>query len=122
MCARNVRTGKRMSGVRRSLGAVVALGAIWALTLTACKGGDNKAAAPWLTSAPSAPAASAPTESGAAGGTTTAPIKLSPANGHKNVPISAEIGVKVSGGKVATVALKDAKGHSVAGALREDGS
>jgi lipoprotein-anchoring transpeptidase ErfK/SrfK len=114
-----------MSGVRRSLVlvAAVALAVIAPLTLTACKGaGDNKAAAPWLTSAPSAPASSAPTESGTAGGASTATIKLSPANGNKNVPISAEIGVKVSGGEVATVALKDAKGNSVAGALREDGS
>ena len=34
--------------------------------------------------------------------------------------VSAEIGFKVSGGKVTTVALKDASGKAVSGALRED--
>jgi lipoprotein-anchoring transpeptidase ErfK/SrfK len=47
---------------------------------------------------------------------------VTPATGKKGVPISAEIGFTVSGGKVTTVALKDASGKAVAGALREDGS
>ena len=111
-----------MSSVRRSLVAVVALAAIAPLALTACKGGgDDPASAASVASVPpSASASGGPvTESGSA---SPAAIKLSPASGKTNVPVSAEIGLKVTGGKVTTVAVKDAKGGSVGGALREDGS
>jgi len=116
-----------MDGVRRSLMAFVAFAVVAPLTLTACKGGDNQeAAAPWIqssaSSAPPGGASAAPpkTEGGAASGSTS--ITVSPANGKTNVPISAEIGFKISGGKVSAVAVKDAKGKAVAGALRDDGS
>ncbi len=38
------------------------------------------------------------------------------------MPVSAEIGVKLTGGTVKTVELRDAKGKTVSGAMREDGS
>ena len=124
MCPRNVRTGLMMDSVRRSLVAVVTLAVIAPLTLTACNGGGtNKASAPWITSAPSSAPASAGaplTESASTGGKTE--ITVSPADGKKNVPISAEVGFKISGGKLGTVVVKDAKGKSVSGALRDDGS
>jgi lipoprotein-anchoring transpeptidase ErfK/SrfK len=53
-----------------------------------------------------------------------APINLAitPVAGKTGVPVSAEIGLKVTGAKVTTVTLKDAAGSAVAGTLREDGS
>jgi lipoprotein-anchoring transpeptidase ErfK/SrfK len=51
-----------------------------------------------------------------------ATLTLAPASGKKNVPISAEIGLKVSGGTVTAVTLKDADGKAVAGTLRDDGT
>jgi lipoprotein-anchoring transpeptidase ErfK/SrfK len=51
-----------------------------------------------------------------------ATLALTPAVGKKNVPISAEIGLKVSGGTVTAVTLKDDDGKAVAGALRDDGT
>jgi lipoprotein-anchoring transpeptidase ErfK/SrfK len=51
-----------------------------------------------------------------------ATLRLSPASGKKNVPISAEIGLEVSGGRVTDVALKDGDGTAVAGGLRVDGT
>ena len=115
-----------MNSVRRSLVTVLALAAVVPLGLTACSSsdGDREAAAAWVASAPpSASASGGPaTESGSAGGASAAIVKLTPASGKTNVPVSAEIGLKVNGGKVQTVAVKDAKGGSVAGALREDGS
>jgi lipoprotein-anchoring transpeptidase ErfK/SrfK len=112
-----------MDSVRRSLVAVLGLAVLVPLTLTACKGGtDEAAASPWITSAPpSAPASAGATpESATTGG--KAEITVTPANGKANVPISAEIGFKVSGATLGTVAVKDSKGKTVSGALRDDGS
>jgi lipoprotein-anchoring transpeptidase ErfK/SrfK len=112
-----------MVGMRRSLVAVVALVVVTPLALAACSGGEDKPdPAAWVGTSPSSGASGVP-ESGETGGA-VAPVSLSvtPATGKKDVPISAEIGFKVSGGKVTTVALKDASGKEVAGALREDGS
>jgi lipoprotein-anchoring transpeptidase ErfK/SrfK len=106
-----------MVSMRRTLVAVMATAAILPLALSAC--GDknvNKASSP---EAP-APSASSPlTESAQAG-----PIDLAvtPAAGKTNVPVSTEIGVKVSGAKVTIVTLKDSSGKAVSGSLREDGS
>jgi lipoprotein-anchoring transpeptidase ErfK/SrfK len=52
----------------------------------------------------------------------TATIKLTPADKATGVPVSAEIGVSVSGGKLAEVALATESGEAVEGELREDGS
>jgi lipoprotein-anchoring transpeptidase ErfK/SrfK len=49
-------------------------------------------------------------------------LALTPAAGKTDVPISAEIGLALTGGTVTTVALTGADGKAVAGALREDGS
>jgi lipoprotein-anchoring transpeptidase ErfK/SrfK len=116
-----------MNSVRRSLVGLVAVAAITPLTLSACKsGGNDQASATWVASSPPSASASASggpvTESGNAGGTSAAAITLTPANGKTNVPVSAEIGFKISGGTVTSVAVKDAKGGSVGGALREDSS
>lgn len=92
--------------------------------LAACGDDDAKPAfADPATTASSTPGASgAPvTEStSTAGGPVT--LTITPATDKKNVPVSAEIGLKVSGGEVTSVTLTDAKGKAVAGELREDGS
>ena len=114
-----------MDSVRRSLVAVVTLAVMAPLTLTACMGGntDKASAAPWIvSSAPSVAASGSPgpsTESTTGGKTE---ISVTPANGKKNVPISAEVGFKISSGKLSAVVVKDGKGKSVSGALRDDGS
>jgi lipoprotein-anchoring transpeptidase ErfK/SrfK len=111
-----------MGGVRRSLAAVVAVVLAAPSLLTVCLGGTDPAPAAGVASAPG----SAPPPPGApvteAGGTGPSTITLTPANGKKDVPVSTEIGVKVTGGSVATVTVKDARGGAVAGKLRDDGS
>jgi lipoprotein-anchoring transpeptidase ErfK/SrfK len=116
-----------MVGMRRSLVAVVALVVVAPLALAACSGDEDKPSpAAWVGASPSSGASGVPesgvAESGQTGGVSAVSLSVTPATGKKDVPVSAEIGFKVSGGKVTTVALKDASGKSVAGALREDGS
>ena len=110
-----------MVDLRRSLAALLAIAMI--APLTAC--GDDK---PTFTE----PAAAGPsTTAGASAGapapestTIAEPVSLTitPAKDKTGVPVSAEIGVKADGGEVTSVTLKDAKGKTVAGAMREDGS
>ena len=97
--------------------AVVAVSALAPLALVACGDGKNEAKAVALADKPSAAAAPAP-----AVPAPPAALTLTPANGKKDVPISAEIGVAVTGGKVASVTLADGDGKSVGGVLRDDGS
>ncbi|WP_188121249.1 L,D-transpeptidase [Actinoplanes lobatus] len=111
-----------MVHLRRSLAAIMALGLI--APLAACGDDDAKPAfADPATTASADPGASgAPvTESTSAAGGPVA-LTITPAADKKNVPVSAEIGLKVSGGEVTSVTLTDAKGKAVAGELREDGS
>jgi lipoprotein-anchoring transpeptidase ErfK/SrfK len=49
-------------------------------------------------------------------------VALTPADRAKDVPISAEVGTRVSGGKVTAVRLTDDKGAPVPAEPREDGS
>jgi lipoprotein-anchoring transpeptidase ErfK/SrfK len=117
-----------MVSMRRSLVAVVALVVVTPLALAACGGDEDKPTpAAWVGASPSAAASGGVPESGVAesgqtGGSTAVSLTVTPATGKKDVPVSAEIGFKVSGGKVTTVALKDASGKAVSGALRDDGS
>ena len=61
------------------------------------------------------------TENTTAAGPVT--LTVTPAADKKKVPVSAEIGVKVSeGAQVSSVVLTDTKGKKVAGEMREDGS
>jgi lipoprotein-anchoring transpeptidase ErfK/SrfK len=114
-----------MVGMRRSLMTVVAAAVIAPLALSGC--GDKKSGTPAAWAAPDASSSAGPS-AGASGGPVTesadVPITLgvTPAAGKKDVPVSAEIGVSVSGGKVTTVSLKDTAGKAVPGELREDGS
>src|SRR3954454_2428066 len=117
MSPQGAERGSGMVSMRRSLVAVVVTAVMTPLLLSACgdKGdkGDKKDASI------AAPARSAPvTESAVA----PVSLTLTPAAGKKNVPVSAEIGLKVSGGKVSTVTLTDSKGKAVSGGLRDDGS
>ncbi|GAA0491050.1 hypothetical protein Ade02nite_23140 [Paractinoplanes deccanensis] len=112
--------------MRRTLVALLATAVITPLALSGCGGGDkdDKPHA-WVDPGASASAqARAPiTESGQTE-SAAVPISLTvtPAAGKANVPVSTEIGLKVSGGKVSTVTLKDAAGKAVSGTLRADGS
>ncbi len=120
--------------MRRGFLAGLALTVVAPLALAACGDGEDAPAAAGTASAaaPSASAGASAAASASAGAPitesgTTAPsgalaLAVTPATGKKSVPVSAEIGFTVSGGKVTTVSLKDAKGKAVAGALREDGS
>jgi lipoprotein-anchoring transpeptidase ErfK/SrfK len=107
--------------VSRRLVAVLAVALIAPLGLAAC-GDDDKQSAAGNGSAPAA--SSGPSE--VAQQEPVAPsdvhVDVTPATGKKDVPVSTEIGVKVTGGTVKSVTLKDAKGGSVPGELREDGS
>jgi hypothetical protein len=117
-----------MVGMRRSLVAVVALVVVAPLGVAACGSDEDKPTkAAWVgassSAAPSGPVPeSGVTEPGQTGGSGPLSLTVTPATGKKSVPVSAEIGFKVSGGKVSTVTLKDSSGKSVSGALREDGS
>ncbi|MGW4945508.1 Ig-like domain-containing protein [Actinoplanes sp. NPDC004185] len=117
-----------MVSMRRSLVAVVAVVVVTPLALAACSGDEDKPTpAAWVGSSPSAAASGGVPESGVAesgqpGGSTAVSLTVTPATGKKGVPVATEIGFKVSGGKVTTVALKDASGKTVAGSLRDDGS
>ncbi|MEV4490841.1 Ig-like domain-containing protein [Micromonospora coxensis] len=49
-------------------------------------------------------------------------VTLSPVDRTRDVPVSAEVGTTVTGGKVTAVTLTDDKGRTIAGEPREDGS
>jgi lipoprotein-anchoring transpeptidase ErfK/SrfK len=106
-----------MVGMRRSLVAVVALAVIAPLGVSACDSGkgNTKAAAPVPSSDRVENATTVPP---------AAPVSLSitPSAGKKDVPVSAEIGVKVANGKVSSVTVKGSDGKAVGGSLRDDGS
>lgn len=112
---------------RRSLLAVVALVVVAPLALGGCgKGRAKPADAAWVgaSGGPSAGASGSPGSgpAGQNGGSAALELSVTPATGKKGVPVSAEIGFKVAGGKVTTVSLVDDKGKAVSGELREDGS
>ncbi|WP_127554252.1 Ig-like domain-containing protein [Actinoplanes sp. OR16] len=106
-----------MVDLRRSLAAILALAVI--TPLAACSD-DSSSGAADAAPAPSASAAAPVLESA----TKAEPVSLTvtPAKDKKNVPVSAEIGLEVSGGEVTSVTVTDAKGKKVAGDFREDGS
>ncbi|MEV4706451.1 Ig-like domain-containing protein [Actinoplanes sp. NPDC049316] len=112
-----------MGSMRRSLLAVVALVVVAPVALVACgDGGGKPAPAAWVGSSAPTSAPAAPDGAGSGPGSADVSLSVTPDTGKKGVPVSAEIGFKVSGGKVTTVSLKDDKGKVVPGALREDGS
>ncbi|MEH0845375.1 Ig-like domain-containing protein [Micromonospora sp. CPCC 205711] len=49
-------------------------------------------------------------------------LAVTPADRTKDVPVSAEVGTSVSGGRISSVKLTDDKGKQVAGEPREDGT
>ena len=112
--------------MRRSLVAVVALVVATPLAVAACSNDDSPEKPAWVGGTPSSVPSGQPESGVAAAGQTGAgsvvSLSVTPATGKKGVPVSAEIGFKVSGGKVTTVALKDDGGKAVSGALRADGS
>jgi lipoprotein-anchoring transpeptidase ErfK/SrfK len=101
--------------VSRRIVAMAAMAAVVPLGLAACGGSKKDGPKPVAAVQTPGPAASTPPAG-------PATLKLSPASGKKGVPISTEIGLSVTGGTVTDVVLKDAKGSSVSGELREDGS
>jgi lipoprotein-anchoring transpeptidase ErfK/SrfK len=107
-----------MVSMRRRLVAVVASAVLAPLVLAAC--GDKSDKKGVAAGAPSGgPSASGPLTESA---TVPVALALTPVAGKKDVPVSAEIGLKVTGGKVTSVTLKDAAGNAVAGTFRDDAS
>ncbi len=96
--------------VRRVL---VAIALLVPLGLAACGNDEPSEAAAAPTTA--APASSAPPPEPFV-------FEVGPAAGTANLPITAEVETRVSGGKVTTVTLVDDKGKAVGGELRADGS
>ncbi|GAA0531330.1 Ig-like domain-containing protein [Paractinoplanes ferrugineus] len=97
------------------------------MALSGC--GDKKSGTTAAWASPDASSSALPgASSSASGGSITesadAPITLSvtPAAGKKDVPVSAEIGVSLTGAKVTAVSLKDSAGKVVGGELRDDGT
>jgi lipoprotein-anchoring transpeptidase ErfK/SrfK len=108
-------TGNTMG--RRGVAYVVTLALAVQLGLSACGETTRKQPAAASTNGPSASAA--PSASASA-----APLSLAitPGTGTGGLPISSEIGTKVTGGKVTEVNLVDAAGKRIDGALRDDGT
>lgn len=102
----------------RRLAAVLALAVAAPFALVGCGDGDKPEPASWVGSA----GASVPPPSGDAPAAGPVELAVTPAGGKDDVPISAEIGLKVSGGEVKSVTLRDAKGKTISGEMREDGS
>jgi lipoprotein-anchoring transpeptidase ErfK/SrfK len=103
---------------RVRLVAIVALAVAVPLALGASGdngGGRSKAA----TVSSMSPASAVPAPSGPV---VPVSLALTPAAGQKDVPVSAEIGVKISGGRVTAVAVAGGDGKAVSGKLRDDGS
>jgi len=112
-----------MVGMRRSLVAAVAAVMVALLGLAGC--GAGKGGARLAGGTPSSSAGAPLTENaGATPSGPAAPVSLSltAAAGKKDVPVSTEIGLKVSGGQISAVTLKDGAGKAVSGKLRDDGS
>jgi lipoprotein-anchoring transpeptidase ErfK/SrfK len=93
---------------------VLALVLLVPLGAAAC-GSDRKSPAPpQPTAQPSSPTSSTPVEPFA--------FAIGPAAGATNLPITAEVETKVSGGKVVSVGLADDKGTAIPGEPRPDGT
>ncbi|GAA4598428.1 lipoprotein-anchoring transpeptidase ErfK/SrfK [Actinoplanes octamycinicus] len=108
-----------MVDFRRCAAALLALAVTG--SLAAC-GDDEPALGEPALAASAGPATSAVPESTTTQPTGPATLSITPAAGKKNVPTSAEIGLKVGNGEVTSVKLTDSKGKAVAGQLREDKS
>ncbi|GIE88012.1 L,D-transpeptidase [Actinoplanes regularis] len=106
-----------MADIRRCVATLLTLAVT--VPLAAC-GDDKPAFTDPAVAASAGPATSALPESTTAA--LPATLSVTPAAGKKNVPVSAEIGLKVSNGEVTSVKLTDSSGKAVAGTLRDDKS
>ena len=113
----------------RRLVAIVASAVLAPLALAACSADDKPAGAgsspaPAVAVTPSEVAQEevAQEEVAQQESTTALAISVTPASGKTGVPVSAEIGVKVAGGTVRSVTLRDGNGKAVPGEMRADGS
>ncbi|MFG2054622.1 Ig-like domain-containing protein [Micromonospora sp. NPDC048930] len=91
--------------VRRRLTLFAVTIAATPLVVGACTAGQREAVKPGHGKAASAPS-----------------LTVTPGDRTKDVPVSAEVGTKVSGGKITAVKLTDDKGQTVPAEPREDGS
>jgi lipoprotein-anchoring transpeptidase ErfK/SrfK len=110
-----------MSRGTRGLVKAAVLAVLAPLALAACGGGgDTPRFVDGTTAGPAASAGASPS----AGVTQPAAFSFSitPAANAKNLPVSAEIGVKLEGGEVTAVTLAEAGGAKVAGKMRDDGT
>jgi lipoprotein-anchoring transpeptidase ErfK/SrfK len=105
MSPQNPRNGEQM--VSRRLVAILAL--VLVTPLAACSDDKEQPKPAAHIETPSTPVP-------------PATLALTPTAGKKGVPISAEIGLKLSGGTITAVTLKDEDGKTVSGSLRDDGT
>ncbi|KUL24506.1 L,D-transpeptidase [Actinoplanes awajinensis] len=107
-----------MLDLRRCVATLLALAVT--VPLAAC--GDDKSPEAAVAASAGPATSTAPIPESATVDAGPATVAVTPATGKKNVPVSAEIGLKVSNGEVTSVQLTDSKGKAVAGELRADGS
>lgn len=111
-----ITNGDDMRRLTRVTALAVTLAVAVPLALAAC--GRDREAPEFVATSPAA------TPSTGASASPAQPFSLAvtpPANA-KNLPISAEIGTKITGGQITAVTLRDNEGDSVTGAMRDDGT
>jgi lipoprotein-anchoring transpeptidase ErfK/SrfK len=101
----------------RTWAMVIALAVVAPLGITAC-GGDG-GEKPQFGNGSGTTAGATPTPTPPA---EPLDFTITPASGAKKQPVSAEIGTKITGGKITDVSLTAAGGGTVKGSMREDGS
>lgn len=106
-----------MGRVARVCAAAV-LAVVMPLAASGCSGGSDDTPAP----SASSPADSSGPPTATPGTGAALALSVTPAPEAKNLPVSAEVGTRVTGGTVSTVTLQEKGGKEVEGALREDGS
>jgi lipoprotein-anchoring transpeptidase ErfK/SrfK len=109
-----------MSRGTRGLVKAAVLAVLAPVALAGCGGGgDTPRFVEGTTGGPTASAEASPS---AAAQPAAFAFSITPAANAKNLPVSAEIGVKLDGGEVTSVAVAEAGGAKVSGTMREDGT
>ena len=107
-----------MGRITRAGAVVAGLAVAVPLALAGC-GRDEPAPAAVAAPASATPSPGASPEPSPAGPFSFA---ITPRAGAKNLPVSAEVGIALTGGTVSAVTLTDNRGEAVGGDLREDGT
>jgi lipoprotein-anchoring transpeptidase ErfK/SrfK len=109
-------------GTRGLAKAAVVLAVLAPLALAACGGGGDGETPRFVDGTTAGPPGSAEASPSAETQPAAFAFSITPAADAKNLPVSSEIGVKLEGGQVTSVALAEAGGAKVSGAMRDDGT